>query len=149
MVPYHETDGIEVGNAASSGVGLDPHGSAPQAFTQHFGQRLSSLSAALLLLRRAGLEQWVHSMSCNYSSFALRSCQESPALLRAAPSVTCWLRWCAAGINSLGCSSFGHHQNSTPPGQNRLAPNIPLAQCQVPLLSRIFLRAKFQHRKIV
>lgn len=39
-----------------------------------------SLSAVLLLLKRAGLKQWVHSMGCNCSSFALGSCPEPPVL---------------------------------------------------------------------
>lgn len=130
-----ETTGIEVGNSA---VGLDSHGSALYAFTQYFGQRLSSLSPVLVMLKQGGLEQWVHSMSCNYSSFAPWKCWESPLLFRAAPSVKCWLWWYIAVINSLGCSSFGHHQNSTPPGQNWHVPSIPLAQCQVPLLRRIY-----------
>lgn len=121
------------------------HTDQPLRPSQYFGQRLSLLSAVLLLLKRAGLKQWVHSMSCNYCSVVMlrvtcvvQGCPFCDVLVTA---VCCSHK--LTGVLQLRASSKQHTTRS-----ELMCPKHSSCPTSSSSTEQDFLRTKFQHRKI-
>lgn len=121
------------------------HTDQPLRPPQYLEQRLSLLSAVLLQLKRAGLKQWVHSMSCNYCSVVMlrvtgvvQGCPFCDVLVTA---VCC--RHKLTGVLQLCAPSKQHTTRS-----ELMCPKHSSCPMSNPSTEQDFLRIKFRHRKI-